>query len=93
MKDETETTNKTTGEGGQVEPIVSHLNFNMELLDFINIIKPEHDRTSCSDSDIANGFYSRNGQTWHGRCTRCMYLEIADNGYCPSDFDPDECYG
>ena len=35
---------------------------NMEALEFINIIRPEHDRTSCSDEDTGNGFRSRTGQ-------------------------------
>ena len=37
---------------------------------------PEHDRTSCSDDNVANGFYSRsdNGP----RCTRCALLEAEE---------------
>jgi hypothetical protein len=49
-----------------------------QLLDFIY---PQHDRTSCSDDTICNGFYSRDSDGF-GRCTRCMYLELlrdADN--------------
>jgi hypothetical protein len=65
----------------------------MEAIDFINLICPEHTRTSCSDKDQNNGFYSRNGDTWHGRCTRCMYLEIIENGGVPKGFIPDECQG
>lgn len=65
----------------------------MELLEFINIIEPHHLRISCNDEDLSNGFYTRNGKTWHGRCKRCMYLEIARNGRVPEGFDPEECYG
>ncbi len=63
----------------------------MEAIEFINIICPEHDRTSCSDSNISNGFFTRN-ESWHGRCKRCMYLEILE---CktPTGFVPDECHG
>ncbi len=50
-----------------------------DLLDFIY---PEHDRTSCSDNDIQNGFYSRNEQGF-GRCTRCMYLQILQGEELP----------
>jgi len=64
----------------------------MTALEFINIIKSEHDRTSCSDEDVSNGFYSHNGETWHGRCTRCMYLELI-KGEVPENFNPEECYG
>jgi hypothetical protein len=62
-------------------------------LEFVNLIQPKHDRTSCSDTNQGNGFYSRNGETWHGRCTRCMYLELIDAGGVPDGFDPEECCG
>lgn len=65
----------------------------MNALEFVNIIRPEHDRTSCNDENLNNGFYSRNGETWHGRCTRCMYLEIIKEGYAPPDFDSYDCFG
>jgi hypothetical protein len=58
-------------------PLVIKINMkNMTALEFINLIRPIHDRTSCSDNDLQNGFFTRNGETWHGRCTRYMYLEI-----------------
>jgi hypothetical protein len=65
----------------------------MTALDLLNIIEPEHGRTSCDDEHLENGFYSRNGETWHGRCRRCMLLEILKDGYTPTDFDPSECEG
>jgi hypothetical protein len=65
----------------------------MTALEFINVIRPTHDRTSCSDTSLDNGFYSRTGRTWHGRCTRCMYLEILKDKGVPESFDPQECYG
>ncbi|KKL63997.1 hypothetical protein LCGC14_2169550 [marine sediment metagenome] len=59
----------------------------MTVLEFLNIIAPEHDRTSCSDENIQNGF-------WNGRCTRCMYLEIINHTIeLPVKFDPEECEG
>lgn len=64
-------------------------NEKMDALDFINIIQPEHDRNSCSDENTENGFYSANGQTWHGRCVRCMFLELI-KGEVPKDFNPEE---
>jgi hypothetical protein len=60
-------------------------------MEFVNLIRPKHDRTSCSDSKTVNGFFSRNGQSWHGRCTRCMYLELVRDQFAPEGFDPDEC--
>lgn len=64
----------------------------MDAIEFLSIIRPEHDRTSCSDDNLANGFYSR-GTNWHGRCTRCMYLEILRDGVVPEGFEPAECQG
>lgn len=65
----------------------------MDALEFINLICPDHDRTNCSDENISNGFFSWTGYPWHGRCTRCMYLEIIKDGKVPDQFDPDECFG
>ena len=64
----------------------------MEAVDFLDIIEPEHDRGSCSDADTNNGFFSRNGKTWHGRCRRCMCLQLIA-GEKPKGFVPDECEG
>ncbi len=65
----------------------------MTALDFINIIRPEHDRNSCSDDDVCNGFGTRNGDSWHGRCTRCMYLQIIAGHSLPKDMKQDELFG
>ncbi len=59
----------------------------MTANEFIDIVRPEHDRTSCSDKYTGNGFGSKNGNTWHGRCVRCMCLEIAKGNEIPEDFD------
>jgi hypothetical protein len=60
----------------------------MMALEFINIVRPEHDRTSCNDENLNNGFHSKNGsKSWHGRCTRCIALEISQGKEIPSDFD------
>lgn len=64
----------------------------MDAVEFINIVHPEHCRTSCSDEKTDNGFYSRNGETWHGRCTRCMYLQII-KGEAPEGIAFDELHG
>lgn len=41
--------------------------------EFVNSLAPEHCRTSCSDSNLSNGFYSRGNGT--PRCQRCALLE------------------
>jgi hypothetical protein len=65
----------------------------VEALEFINLIRPNHDRKHCDDERLNNGFFSRNGETWHGRCARCMWLQIAAGEPLPEGFDADECYG
>lgn len=55
----------------------------MEANKLIDIICPEHSRTSCSDDDISNGFYilenSIISMQYPPRCSRCALLEI-NNG-------------
>jgi hypothetical protein len=62
----------------------------MTAMEYINLTLPEHDRDSCSDDDIGNGFYSRTGDSWYGRCQRCMALQIIrGEEEIPEDFDSD----
>lgn len=49
----------------------------MNTLELINIISPEHSRTSCSDKELYNGLYSNEHST---RCARCTLLEIIKKG-------------
>ncbi len=66
----------------------------MEALELINIICPEHSRTSCSDENIGNGFFleSENdfeynttiSKKYFPRCGRCALLQIA-NGKATDD--------
>ena len=55
-------------------------NENMKTKEFIDIIQPEHSRTSCNDKDLANGLYSGD---YHTRCLRCTLLEVLQKGYLP----------
>lgn len=53
----------------------------MKAIELINIITPEHARTSCSDENISNGFYRELdslciSNEYHSRCSRCALLEI-----------------
>jgi len=45
---------------------------------YSDIILPliEHERTSCSDTNICNGYESAN---YGARCMKCFLLEILDN--------------
>lgn len=58
----------------------------METKELVDLLYPEHDRTSCSDEDISNGF-SWKYDEWSvktdelsdkylPRCRRCALLEI-----------------
>ena len=49
----------------------------MEAIDFLNKIIPDHNRTTCDDENVSNGFYTGTGI--RGRCRRCMCLEIIMN--------------
>jgi hypothetical protein len=58
----------------------------MEAKELVDLLYPEHDRTSCSDEDISNGFSweldewndksTRLDGRWLPRCKRCALLEI-----------------
>lgn len=48
----------------------------------IDIMVPEHGRTSCSDTNTINGWGSRENSI---RCTRCFLLNLLDSGvYYPT---------
>lgn len=55
----------------------------MDAIEFLNIILPTHDKTSCHDDNLNNGFWSIYGYNdlgkWYGRCRRCMALQIIKN--------------
>lgn len=61
----------------------------MTAIELINIIAPEHSRTSCSDENICNGFYHVDTEEWeigyktistqyHEGCARCALLDLAN---------------
>jgi hypothetical protein len=51
------------------------------LLEFINEIAPEHDRTSCSDENLnGNQYFNESGAP---RCTRCAFLHRVRTGEFP----------
>lgn len=61
----------------------------MEAIELLNIIRPEHDRTSCSDENIFNGFHTATG--FHPRCRRCALLQIINRDEdVPKDVDLSE---
>jgi hypothetical protein len=52
----------------------------MSALELINIIQPEHTRTSCDDDNLYNGF---NSSEKHTRCLRCTLLQVLKEGKLP----------
>jgi hypothetical protein len=68
----------------------------MQAKELIDIIAPEHSRTSCSDENIANGFYHKAADEWeegytvisneyYYRCSRCALLELANGRSIDTD--------
>ena len=67
----------------------------MTTIEFINIIAPEHGRTSCSDEDINNSFYFDEDKKEQGRsrCIRCSLLKIVElDGKLPGYFEPNKIF-
>lgn len=52
----------------------------------LDILAPEHDRTSCSDADPSNarGVDGTGGRT-SPRCVRCFFLECIRSKYIPDE--------
>jgi hypothetical protein len=68
----------------------------MQAIELIDIIAPEHNRTTCSDENLSNGFYHKAVDEWeegykvisnsfHVRCTRCALLELANGRSIDTD--------
>lgn len=47
-------------------------------IDALLVVFAEHDRTSCSDKNSVNGFYTRSDKGF--RCTRCALLDLTRGG-------------
>lgn len=50
--------------------------------EFVDAIHPEHSRTTCSDKNLENGFYSSSSGGCP-RCTRCGLLEMIQGTSLP----------
>lgn len=58
----------------------------------IEVLAPEHTRTSCTDRTLANGFYSAEWGSGRGyRCIRCALLEVAQRNQSIPDEVEFEC--
>ncbi len=68
----------------------------MQAKELIDIIAPEHSRISCSDENIANGFYHKAANEWEDGykvisnnyyygCDRCALLELANGRSIDTD--------
>ncbi len=56
----------------------------MKVSKYINLIAPEHERTSCTDDDIYNAAYSLEDHDGRGRCYRCCLI-AAQRSADPND--------
>ena len=66
---------------------LSRLDLQDQTLALINMLAPEHSRTSCSDNNISNAVVVEDGRvTLPGRCARCSLLTLPISGFKP---DPD----
>ena len=67
----------------------------MKAEQFIDIIAPEHGRTSCHDGHLDNSFYfDEDKETQErSRCVRCSLLKILElNGDLPEYFEPNKIF-
>jgi len=55
----------------------------MTAKELVDVIAPEHDRTSCSDDNLSNGLYFDIDDVLSSRCSRCVLLEIAGRAWEP----------
>lgn len=60
----------------------------MHAIELINTICPEHNRTSCSDDNLSNGWTLELIELGYNpyRCTRCALLQIANCDKKPEYF-------
>ena len=57
------------------------MNGSMSARHFVDLICPNHERTSCEDPTTSNGWGS--GVQGGARCTRCALLESLKDGAWP----------
>lgn len=52
--------------------------------EIVDALVPEHGRTSCSDTDLSNGYAARAGDSC--RCSRCFLLTVLKEKYMDPEF-------
>ena len=55
----------------------------MDARKLVDLIIPEHGRTSCSDENLNNGIEKDDGNF---RCSRCMLLDLVEGNVSPEEF-------
>ena len=58
------------------------------VLEHINAIAPEHDRTSCDDENLYNAAYGPDDRGGYGRCRRCGLLDIVRRALASAPAQP-----
>jgi hypothetical protein len=54
---------------------------------YVDKIAPEHERTSCTDSDLYNAAYALDDHGGYGRCYRCTLLMAVREAINPTPED------
>lgn len=52
----------------------------MDRLRYVDMLAPEHCRTSCNDNNLNNYADDADDNMGMGRCYRCTLLRVADKG-------------
>ena len=55
----------------------------MDARELVDLLIPEHGRTSCSDANLNNGIETDDGNF---RCSRCMLLDLVEGNVSPEEF-------
>ena len=54
----------------------------MDRLRYVDLLAPEHCRSSCNDNNLNNCAGDEDDNMGMGRCYRCTLLRVADKGVC-----------
>lgn len=55
----------------------------MDARELVDLLIPEHGRTSCSDDALNNGIETDDGNF---RCSRCALLDLVEGNVSPEEF-------
>ena len=59
----------------------------MDRLRYVDMLAPEHSRSSCNDNNVNNAAIDADDLQGFGRCYRCTLIRAADKGILEVDDD------